>query len=185
MKATEDNYIDLIKRGNEKGLQYFIDHYGWIVKSIICKKMAGYENEQAECMNDVFLAIWDNVDKYDSSKAAFTTWVAAVTRYRILNYMRKLHTSTWEEDVEVVQPVGAEDVQTEIYFLEEEKEFHNLLNGLSEEDKEIFIKLFWEEMSHDEISKEMDISKDVLYNRISRGKKKLRKTITEERRMIV
>lgn len=185
MKATEDNYIDLMKRGNEKGLQYFIEHYGWIVKSIVSKRMAGYENEQAECMNDVFLSIWDNVDKYDSSKAAFTTWVAAVTRYRIMNYIRKLHTSTWEDDVELVKPIGAEDVQTELYYLEEEKEFRNLLKGLSEEDQEIFTKLFWEEMSHDEISEEMNIPKAVLYNRISRGKKKLRKVIAKERRMIV
>ena len=95
MKVSEENYVEYMKRGNEKGLQYFIEHHGWIVKSIVCKKMSGYENEQEECMNDVFLAIWENVNRYDSNKAAFTTWVAAVTRYRTLNYLRKIHNKTW------------------------------------------------------------------------------------------
>ena len=55
MKVTEDNYVELMKQGNEKALQYFIEHYGWIVKSIVCHKLSGHETEQEECMNDVFL----------------------------------------------------------------------------------------------------------------------------------
>lgn len=182
MKASEENYVDLMKRGDERGLQYFIEHHGWIVKSIICKRMANFENEWADCMNDVFLAIWDNVGKYDSSWAAFTTWAAAVTRYRILHYMRKLNNAAWEEDVEVVQLVGEMDVRTELYFEEEEKEFRSLLSDLSEQDQEIFVKLFWDELNHDEISEDLKIPKPVLYNRISRGKKKLRNSIGRERR---
>lgn len=182
MKVTKDNYVELMKQGNEKALQYFIEHYGWIVKSIVCHKLNGHETEQEECMNDVFLAIWENVSHYDSRRAAFTTWVSAVTRYRILNYRRRLQNADWE-DIDGLQIVAGLDVE-EQFLRDEETEFQSLLQGLSEEDREIFVRLFWEEQDHDEISQEMNIPKDRLYNRISRGKKKLRKTIGTERRWL-
>ena len=175
MKVTEDNYVELMKQGNEKALQYFIEHYGWIVKSMVCLKLNGHEPEQEECMNDVFLAIWENVSHYDSSRAAFTTWVSAVTRYRILNYRRKLQNAYWE-NIDELQIVAELDGQDQ-FLMDEEEEFLSLLQGLSEEDREIFVRLFWEEQDYDEISQEMNIPKDRLYNHISRGKKKLRNTL--------
>lgn len=183
MKVTEDNYVKLMKQGNEKALQYFIEHYGWIVKSIVCAKLPGHEPEQEECMNDVFLAIWENVAHYDSERAAFTTWVSAVTRYRILNYRRKLQNAEWE-DIDGLQIVDGLDVE-EQFLIEEQEEFQSLLRGLSDEDQEIFMRLFWDEQDHDEISQEMNIPKSRLYNRISRGKKKLRRMIGTERSQLV
>lgn len=184
MKITEENYVKQMQYGNEKALQYFIDHYGWIVKSIICEKLRGYEQEQEECMNDVFLAIWENVSHYDSERAAFTTWVSAVTRYRILNYRRRIQNAGWVEDIDNVEPVGDMDVSVQ-FFEEEKEEFQSLLYGLSEENQEIFMRLFWEEQEHSEISREMNIPKDKLYNRISRGKKRLRNTIGKGRSQLV
>ena len=62
-------------------------------------------------------------------------------------------------------------------FFEEDYEINEIdliLKILSTEDKEIFIKLFDEEYSYEEISKSTGLSKEVLYNRVSRGKKLLR-----------
>lgn len=44
---------------------------------------------------------------------------------------------------------------------------------LSKEDQVIFINLFFEEKDYDEISKITGLTKEVIYNRVSRGKKKL------------
>ena len=49
-----------------------------------------------------------------------------------------------------------------------------LLENLKDEDQEIFIDLFFEGMSYEEISIKYDISISNLYNRVSRGKKRLK-----------
>lgn len=183
VKITEDNYVEQMKKKNEKALAFFIDHDGWIVKSLVCAKLEGYAQEQEECMNDVFLAIWENIDKYDKKRAAFTTWVSAVTRYRILNYRRKLYNARWNEDIEQIHIVGEKDVGID-FLQEEEAEFRSLLQGLSEEDQEIFMRLFWEEQDYEEISQEMNLPKQQLYNHISRGKRKLKKSLGKERRFV-
>ena len=35
---------------------------------MICKKMALFKNEQDDCMNETFLAIWQNIKKYDEKE---------------------------------------------------------------------------------------------------------------------
>ena len=45
---------------------------------------------------------------------------------------------------------------------------------LKEKDRDIFMELYVEEASIDEISKKHDIKKPVLYSRISRAKKRIR-----------
>ena len=61
--------------------------------------------------------------------------------------------------------------QFEEEFSEETKQ---MLSCLKPQDRELFIKLYVEEKPFDEISKEMNTNKPVLYNRLFRSKKKLR-----------
>lgn len=134
-------------------------------------------------MNDVFLAIWEHVEDYDPERAAFTTWVSAVTRYRIMNYRRKLMNIGWENDINVLQVVGEKDVSY-IDSEEEKAEFRELLQSLPEVDQEIFMRLFWEEQDYDEISADMKIPREQLYNHVSRGKRRLQKTLGKKRRLV-
>ena len=58
--------------------------------------------------------------------------------------------------------------QFEEEFSEETKQ---MLSCLKPQDRELFIKLYVEEKPFDEISKEMNTNKPVLYNRLFRSKK--------------
>lgn len=148
MKVSENNYVELMQKGDEAALRYFIEHDGWIIKSMVRKSMAAYVDEQEDCMNEVFLAIWQNVSKYDHRKAALTTWIAAVTRYRILNYMKNVHKKAAEENIDGMEFVGNQDVDSDLFQKAEEQEFRELLQVLPVQDREIFMKLFWEELSY-------------------------------------
>ena len=46
------------------------------------------------------------------------------------------------------------------------------------------MRLFWEEQDYEEISQEMNLPKQQLYNHISRGKRKLKKSLGKERRFV-
>ena len=54
------------------------------------------------------------------------------------------------------------------------EETEKMLKGLSEEDRDIFIKLYFEDKNMDEISDDTGLTKPVLYNRLSRGRQKMR-----------
>ena len=114
-------------------------------------------------MNEVFLAIWQNVRTYSPHKSSFPTWVAAVTRYQ-------------KESLDVLK-VANECRELNEYY--DKEVFRELLQDLDERDQRIFTKLFQEQLSYEEICEDMKISREQLYNYISRGKKKLRKKLTE------
>ena len=90
MDITADNYVAGLQAKNEKALKFFIEHDGWIVKSIVHKMMAKYQDKQEECMNDIFLAVWKNVDRYTGEKASFRTWLTAVAKYQVLSHIRDI-----------------------------------------------------------------------------------------------
>ena len=174
MNITEDNYVAGLQAKNEKALYFFIEHDGWIVKSIVHKMMAKYPDKQEECMNDIFLAVWRNADRYTGEKASFRTWLTAVARYQVLSHIRDIRYHDYVS-LDDVEPVGDSDVKSQLFDEEEMQEFQKLLEILSEEDRQIFTALFWHEKSYEEVGQEMDMSVDRIYSRVSRGKKKLKK----------
>ncbi|MEG1311266.1 MAG: sigma factor-like helix-turn-helix DNA-binding protein, partial [Romboutsia sp.] len=67
-----------------------------------------------------------------------------------------------------------DNTHSEITKHELNKELDDLLSNLKPKDKEIFLKLYVQEKEIDIVSEEINLKKDVIYNRISRGKAKLR-----------
>lgn len=113
MDITEDNYVAGLQAKNEKALKFFIEHDGWIVKSIVHKMMAKYQDKQEECMNDIFLAVWKNVDRYTGEKASFRTWLTAVARYQVLSHIRDIRYHDYVS-LDDVEPVGDSDVKSRL-----------------------------------------------------------------------
>ncbi len=42
LKITEENFIGEMKKGNEKALEYVIDNYAWILKTVLKKAFVLY-----------------------------------------------------------------------------------------------------------------------------------------------
>lgn len=171
---NEKKIIKGIKKKDEKALKIFIDTYGPVMKASIYKVLTFNENIRMEVLNDSVLAVWDNIDSFDPKRSSFKNWCAGIARYKAIDALRKeiRHKSV---DIDEVSP-----------FLESESsididESTEILKVLDEKDREIFRKLFIEGYSYDDLEKIYDISKAGLYNRVSRGKKKIRKEIRDEK----
>ena len=177
--VSDDNYVKLLQQKNESALEYFIERDGWIVKSMIARSPMLLPEDRMECMNDTFFTVWQNAGKYDGSRASFRTWVTGVTRYCILNYLKRRKRIEYLslDDIWEIPDESGPDIPHLI--LEEKEEFRKLLGCLSLQDQQIFLKLFWDEMTYGEIAGEMQMETSVLYNRISRGKRKLKRFIEE------
>lgn len=72
-----------------------------------------------------------------------------------------------------------EAAQREFLRREYEEEAMRILSFLKEEDAEIFRLVYLEELTMDEVAQRMNMSKTVIYGRISRGRKQLRRAVAE------
>ncbi|MEW9123668.1 MAG: sigma-70 family RNA polymerase sigma factor [Thermotaleaceae bacterium] len=177
MKITEHNFIDELKKGNERALEYVIDNHTWIIKTVLKKHLYHLMDFYEECMNDCLLAIWKNIHYYNPQKSTFKNWVGGIAKYKSIDYMRKYLKNIENKNIEEMTIEVEDQTLREILANEVREETEKILCNLSEKDQIIFKKLYLQDEKIDEVSQDMGISKSVLYNRVSRGKKKLRDKI--------
>ncbi|QUF83261.1 sigma-70 family RNA polymerase sigma factor [Clostridium butyricum] len=173
MKINEENFLDQLKKKNEKALDYVIDTYGWIIKSVIKKHLYNLQSVQDECINDVLLGLWNNIDKFDENKSEFKNWIAGIAKFKAIDYKRKYLRELDNEKVDDLN-ITVDDSTHELLKNELSLEMQEMMNSLNERDRELFYKLYVEEIEVDKVSQETGIKRDVIYNRVSRAKKKLR-----------
>lgn len=181
MRIVEENFIEEMKKGNEEALEYVIDNYGWILKTVLKKHLFYIMDYYDECMNDCLLAIWQNIENYDPDKSSFKNWVGGIGKYKSIDYTRKYLKDLETKNIEDFNISTKNHPLKEIFKNEVSQETEKMLNGLSKENREIFKKIYFEDKNMDEISKDTGFSKSVLYNRLSRGRKKMRNKAYKER----
>lgn len=174
MKVNQTNFIEQLKLHNEDALAYVIDHYGALLMAVIRKHLYLFPQLQEECMNDVLLSIWQHIESYDSRKNSFRNWIAAIARFQAIDYIRK-----YKKDMQKISwnEINANDFGQEMFQEVVEDDFsiqlQELLNCLKPLDQEIFRRLYVDEKSVEQVSRELNIKTSAIYNRISRARKKL------------
>lgn len=174
MKANETNFIALLRRRKEEGILYVIDTYSGYLRAIVANRLCAIPDQIDECMNDIFLGIWNNIGSFDESKGSFKNWAAGVARLESIDRLRsagrKLKTVSLD-NLELAQ----EDASI-LAFVEKEltEQTRQLLSCLKPTDQELFFRIYINEEDPKQVSKEMGITRSSLYVRLNRGKKKMR-----------
>ena len=91
MKCNETNYIQRLKNHKDDALEYIVDKYIPLVKGIAYKVLSPLKNEWIieECINDVFLSVWNNSDKFSGNSDDFKKWICKITKFKAIGYYRK------------------------------------------------------------------------------------------------
>ncbi len=176
MRITEHNYLEQLNQGNEKALAYVMKHYGGLVKSVVHRHLYNLSQYEEDCINDVFYAVWTHISHYDLDRNPFANWIAGIARLKALDYVRQ-HANHLQE-VSLDTPLSEtipDKTESEVFEQEISKEMEQMLSCLKEKDRELFYRLYVEEQTMDEVETSMQMNRTIVYNRVSRAKKKLRK----------
>ncbi len=171
---SEDSIVKAILNQEQSALGLVLDKYGNLIKSVINKHMNLLPMYHEECFNDVLLAIWYNIQQYDKDKSSLKNWIAAIARYKSISYIRSHIKEIATEDIDATFNIADETAQIPLLQQEHDAEFEQLICGLKDRDKELFRRIYLYDQDVGKISGELGLSVDVIYNRLSRGKKKLR-----------
>lgn len=175
MGINNSNYIKRLKSKKEDALEFIVDKYLSLVKGVIHKVLYSVSRQDLieECINDVFLSVWNNSDKFKGEEKDFRNWICAIAKFKAIDYYRKANKSL-EVAVDNVIEEETISVEEEVILNEDKEELMELLNTLDSIDKEIFILKFFLGVKSEEIAKKFNVTKASIDNRIYRGKKKLR-----------
>lgn len=164
---NEKNLVESIKEKNEQGLIIFIENYAGLMKSVISKILYEFPNLHEEVLNDSILSVWDNIISYDPKKSSFKNWCASIARYRAIDTLRVEIKHKYIPIEEIIE--SSSDESFNMIYIEE------IFNYLSEDDRKLFVDLFVDGKTYDELSKELEISKNALYSKVKRVRQELKK----------
>jgi RNA polymerase sigma-70 factor (ECF subfamily) len=130
--------------------------------------------DRQECEDiaqDVFLAAFKHLARYDRHRSAFSTWLYTIARNRCLNAVRKRRPAT-----HALLPDNAEARSPDLALIEDEwcRLLDVELDALPPEQRTTFVLAELEELSHEEIARIEGVPVGTVKSRLSRARAKLR-----------
>src|SRR4051812_29760037 len=179
MKSNEANFIKRLNRQEEDALEFVVDTYLPIIKGITYKVLIPIKDQGVidECINDIFLSIWNNSKKFKGDSIDFRKWICTIAKFKAIDYYRKASKEVeFSSDyMDMNADLSAED---ELILSEDRTELITLINQLEPVERQIFIMKFFLGFRTEEIARKLGLTIASIDNRVYRGKKKLHKKVT-------
>ncbi|KOY82287.1 sigma-70 family RNA polymerase sigma factor [Lysinibacillus macroides] len=176
MKSSPTNFIVRLQKQKEDALEYIIDAYMPLVKTIATKILHNMKRPDIEeCINDVFLIVWQNAHQFQGDAQDFKKWIGVITKYKAIDRYRQTEKQlSYEQSDEPLQQ-QASSLQTDTSILQREQKNELLLaiSQLADIDRDIFMMKYYMQLQNNEIADALGLTKAAVDNRLYRGKKVL------------
>jgi RNA polymerase sigma-70 factor, ECF subfamily len=97
-QTTDSMLMSRIRAGDEDALAALHDRYASVVYSVALRVLG--ETTQAEdILQDIFIQLWRNPQRFDSSRGSLGAWLAVITRHRAIDQLRRRRPESDIEDV--------------------------------------------------------------------------------------
>jgi RNA polymerase sigma-70 factor, ECF subfamily len=143
--------LQRIAGGDAAAVQDCLDKYGGLVWSI-ARKMLRNTEEAEDAVQEIFIDVWKNAERFDESKSSETTYIAMIARRRLIDRIRysTRRISADSLDDVLLEPFtrSDKDLQTSI----EAQQAAEAMRQLRPEQQQVLRLSIIQGMSHQEIS---------------------------------
>lgn len=167
----EKHIVELLQERNEKAISLLYEHYGGTLLGVANKVVRDEELAQ-DVLQESFVKIWEKSDSYDSSKAKLFTWLFSITRNTAIDKLRSVKTKSGKEiqiDVSDVNNLGVNSTRPEFMDVREN------LEKIESKYQIVLDALFFQGMTQQEASDELNIPLGTIKSRLKIGLRELRK----------
>ena len=130
------------------------------------------EDLAQDVLQESFVKIWKKSDSYDATKAKLFTWLFRITRNTAIDKLRSINTKSEKEiqiDVSNVYNVGIQSTRPELMDVREN------LDKIDDKYQIVLDALFFQGMTQQEASEELDIPLGTIKSRLKIGLRELKK----------
>jgi len=167
----EKHIVELLQERDEKAISLLYEHYGSTLLGVAHKVVRDEELAQ-DVLQESFVKIWKKSDSYDASKAKLFTWLFRITRNTAIDKLRSVKTKSDNEiqiDVSDVYNLGVNSIRPEFMDVREN------LEKIESKYQIVLDALFFQGMTQQEASDELDIPLGTIKSRLKIGLRELKK----------
>lgn len=175
MEINDKNLIEELEQRNPAAVEFVIDRYGSLLKGVLIRNLGEYADRWEECLNDVLMALWVNPQSFEEKRGQLKNWLCAIAKYKAIDRLRRERRADYGRvKMGDEQWNAIADEMKDFSEDESMEELQRLISCLSPTDRELFVRRYGLQQSAAQISADTGMSRDNIYTRLSRGKKKLR-----------
>jgi len=171
---TEEELVAGLARHENDAYQYLYLHYRATLFNIIRQFIEDTETAN-DVLQEVFIAVWKNMDKYNPEKGRLFTWLHTLTRNTCINNIRSKNfkasqkNENLNEYVTIIDTINTQ--QQNINLIGLRKQVHQLRDNY----KEVLELSYYEGLTQEEISKTLGIPLGTVKTRLRNALIELRK----------
>jgi len=182
MTLRPSQEIDLMRRiaaGDGEALSQVFDLHSPVVLGLLVR-ILGRRSEAEEILQEVFLQIWTQADRYDSEKATPRGWMLMLARSRALDQLRRRNASQRRDEAVAdgearwEGPVGTARLEDS----ERHGRIASALSVLTPEQRHCIELAFFEGLTHTQIAERLQAPLGTVKSRILLGMGKLRQELS-------
>lgn len=183
MDSRTIHEIELMRRigaGDGGALAEVFDLHSPVVLGLLVR-ILGHRGEAEETLQEVFLQVWAQAERYDSERSSPRGWILMMARSRALDRIRRRESSRRREEEVAgedarrgVRPVGTERLEA----VERQSRIASALRGLSPEQRHCIELAFFEGLTHTQIAERLKAPLGTVKSRILLGMNKLRQALS-------
>ena len=183
---TDQEIVELLSNREEAGLIKLAKKYEKLILYIINTILGSSHRDAEECLNDTYMKIWRNIERYDLTKSSLKTYIKVIARNTAVNRLRDL--SRKEKDLialdypEAALNYMAEDKSLEelIVLKEDVYRLQQFLEKLNAKDRELVIRKYFYMQSSKQIAKKMSSTVNAVDSKLSRLRVSMKRELGKE-----
>ncbi|WP_445735502.1 RNA polymerase sigma factor [Mariniflexile sp.] len=171
ISSIEKEIVGLLERGDKKAITLLYDNYADALYGVV-KKIISDDDTAQDVLQESFIKIWRYSKKYDSSKAKLFTWLYRIAYNTAIDKVRSQKNKDGKEvqmDTSNVYKISADELNQDVMDMQKH------LDSLDEKYQIVINALFFEGMTQQEASEELDIPLGTIKSRLKIGLRELKK----------
>ena len=178
---TDAELISNIVKRDRRAFDLFYERYSQVIFNL-CIRILRDEAEAQDAMQEIFVQIWKEAERFDPTRASAKTWLFTIARSRSLDRYRSMKTvrKRIEEgsEEELQQIASEEDLQHSSIM---QKYVGNALRQLTREQRLVLELSYYEGLTQEEIAERLGEPLGTVKSRIRAALIKLRSFFSGEK----
>lgn len=169
--------LERIASGNKTAVQECLNTYGGLVWSLARRMLANSE-EAEDAVQEIFIDVWKNAERFDHAQASETTFIAMIARRRLIDRMRKRSRQPGIDSLEDILAEPFENKDLEMQVSIEAKEAAQAMKSLRVEQRQILHLSIVQGLSHQEIADALSMPLGTVKTHARRGLMQIREILS-------
>lgn len=179
-KTNKNTILTRIAVGDETAVNDCINQYGNLIWAL-AKKYTPKQEDAEDAVQEIFMEIWQNAARYDSSKASESTFISIIARRRLIDRLRKIYRRPVIQSIEDVFETAPNVFESQLNTKIRANQAIEAMKDLRSEQREMMMLNIYDGMSHGEISQKLNVPLGTVKTHIRRGFKRVREVISHNK----